>query len=71
MSAIDKLSPRERSALELFAQGNTAKEIGRQLGVSHKTIQVHATSVRAKLGVRSIAHATAMWARHEALKERA
>lgn len=47
------LSPRERETLELLLVGNSAKVIGRTLGISHETARCHIKKVYLKLGVSS------------------
>ena len=46
------LSSREREVLQLIAEGLSAKEIARDLGISTKTVEAHRTSVMRKLGAR-------------------
>jgi DNA-binding NarL/FixJ family response regulator len=46
------LSVREREVLHLIADGLSAKEIGRQLSISAKTVEAHRTSLMRKLGLR-------------------
>lgn len=38
---ISRLTDRQKACLELVAQGYTAKEIGRILGISHSTVNNH------------------------------
>lgn len=52
---LASLTPREREVLDLAAKGLHAKEIGRALGISPRTVEVHKTRVMAKLGVRNVA----------------
>jgi RNA polymerase sigma factor (sigma-70 family) len=52
---LEVLTPREREVLELAARGLHAKEIGRELGISPRTVEVHKSRVMAKLGVRNVA----------------
>jgi RNA polymerase sigma factor (sigma-70 family) len=57
-SETDKLAaltPREREVLEYVARGLHAKEIGKALGISSRTVEVHKTRIMSKLGVRNIA----------------
>jgi FixJ family two-component response regulator len=49
------LTARERDVLEHAAKGLHAKEIGRELGISARTVEVHKTRLMAKLGVRNVA----------------
>lgn len=57
-SAIEKklsrLTPREREVLDQAARGLHAKEIGKALGISARTVEVHKMRVMEKLEVRNI-----------------
>ena len=50
---IELLTPRERQVLELAAQGLTNRGIGRQLGISGRTVQGHLANIYGKLQVGS------------------
>ena len=50
---LQVLSARERQVLELIAQGRTNTEIGRQLGLSHKTIGRHRERIMGRLNLHS------------------
>ena len=52
-TSLDVLSPRERQVLELVAQGFSNMEIGRQLGLSHKTIGRHRERIMNRLNLHS------------------
>ena len=52
---IDKLSPREHEVLHFAARGLTSREIGSQLGISPRTVEVHRASVMHKTGAGSVA----------------
>jgi FixJ family two-component response regulator len=52
---LESLTPRERDVLEQAAKGLHAKEIGEQLGISPRTVEVHKSRIMDKLGVRNIA----------------
>jgi predicted ATPase/DNA-binding CsgD family transcriptional regulator len=54
-------TPREREVAALVAAGHTNREIGRTLGITEKTAEVHVRNVMGKLGVRSRAE-IATWA---------
>jgi DNA-binding NarL/FixJ family response regulator len=56
------LSARERDVLVLLAQGNPNKAIGRQLGISEKTVKSHMTRILNALDVADRTQA-ALWAR--------
>jgi DNA-binding CsgD family transcriptional regulator len=47
------LSPRERETLELLLDGESAKTIGRALGISPETVRCHIKKIYLKLGVSS------------------
>lgn len=49
------LTRREREVLDLVAQGLHAKEIGRTLAISSRTVEVHKASLMSKLGARNVA----------------
>ncbi len=46
---LDQLTPREREVLRHLARGYTYKEIARQLSISIKTVETHASAVLRKL----------------------
>jgi DNA-binding CsgD family transcriptional regulator len=48
-----RLTPRELEVLSLTAEGLTSKEIGRHLGISPRTADVHRTHLIHKLGLRN------------------
>jgi DNA-binding NarL/FixJ family response regulator len=50
---IEPLTPREIDVLHLVAQGMTNREVGQELGISHRTVQGHLASVYDKLQVNS------------------
>jgi RNA polymerase sigma factor (sigma-70 family) len=54
-AGLEALTPREREVLTLIVAGRTSKEIARELGVSHRTIDVHRARLKRKLGVDSVA----------------
>jgi DNA-binding NarL/FixJ family response regulator len=47
------LTAREREVVALAAEGRTNGEIGVQLGISHRTVEVHRANLMRKLGLRS------------------
>jgi DNA-binding CsgD family transcriptional regulator len=51
------LSPREFECLEWAAQGKSAWQIGRILGISHHTVASYLENAKEKLGVRTIVQA--------------
>jgi len=51
----EPLTRREREVLATILKGASAKEAGRQLGISHRTIEVHRAKLLEKLGARNVA----------------
>ena len=49
-----ELTPREREVAALLMQGQTSKEIGKVLAISHRTVEIH----RARLMRKYQAHST-------------
>lgn len=56
-SRLARLSPREREVVERMAQGLTNKEIGRELEISPRTVEIHRTNALSKLAARHSAEA--------------
>ena len=50
------LSFREREVLTLIAEGRSTREIGTDLGLSHKTVEVHRSHIMHKLQRHKVAH---------------
>ena len=50
---LDVLTLRERQVLKLVAEGNTNKQIGELLCISHKTVDNHRTNIMRKLDLHS------------------
>ncbi len=48
------LSPREREVMLLLVQGLHNRRIAEELGISHRTVEVHKARVLEKLGARSV-----------------
>ena len=48
---LRSLSPRERSVLELVAEGRSNKAIGERLAISHGAVQKHVSTIFDKLGL--------------------
>jgi RNA polymerase sigma factor (sigma-70 family) len=51
---IDSLTRREREVLDLVLEGMTNKEIANQLGLSHRTVELHRSRVMTKMKAQSI-----------------
>jgi DNA-binding NarL/FixJ family response regulator len=57
-SRLDQLTPRELEVLLRVAKGRTAREIGDEFGISHRTVETHRERVMTKLRIRTIAGLT-------------
>jgi FixJ family two-component response regulator len=57
---IAGLSARERQVLEGLLAGGTNKVIGRELGISPRTVELHRASVMERLGVKTLPEAVLM-----------
>lgn len=58
-TAKSALSPREQEIVQCVAHGDSDREIGRRLGISHWTVGTHLRRIYAKLGVNSRAEMVA------------
>ncbi len=54
------LTVREREIADMVVGGSLTKQIGRQLGISTKTVEVHRSNITKKLGVESVAQLVKM-----------
>jgi DNA-binding NarL/FixJ family response regulator len=61
-AAVPSLSVREREVLALVSNGLPNKQIGRQLGISERTVKVHLGNIFRRIGVGDRTSA-ALWAR--------
>ena len=50
---MERLTPRERDVLEAVLEGEGNKAIGRRLGISHRTVEIHRSRALAKLNATS------------------
>jgi FixJ family two-component response regulator len=57
---IAGMSARERQVLEGLLAGGTNKVIGRELGISPRTVELHRASVMERLGVSTLPEAVLM-----------
>ena len=63
----DSLTARERSVLQLIADGFSNKQIARRLSITERTVKFHVNSVMTKLGVENRAQAAAVAVRRRLL----
>ena len=54
-SDTELLTPRERAAIQLIAEGLSSKQIALKLNISLKTVETHRTSLMRKIGAHSVA----------------
>ena len=52
---FDRLTPREREVLGAVVSGQANKQIAAQLGVSHRTIEIHRSRIMKKVQAKSVA----------------
>ncbi len=55
IARIAQLTPREREVMELIVEGLANKQMAVRLGISEKTVEVHRSRARRKLGAESVA----------------
>lgn len=60
MEKLKSLSPRESEIINLLVEGLSSKHIAQVLNISHKTVEIHRTHIRQKLGTESIAQIISM-----------
>ncbi len=54
-SRRNRLTPREREVLDQVVTGRTSKEIARELGASHRTIEIHRRNLMEKMQAATLA----------------
>lgn len=54
-AAIRDLTDREREIVAGLVRGLTNKQIGRELGISHRTVEIHRARAMRKLGAPTLA----------------
>jgi DNA-binding NarL/FixJ family response regulator len=52
---LEKLTPRQREILVLIAEGQTTKQIARDLNISAKTVESHRAQLMERLDIREVA----------------
>ena len=57
---LPALTPREKAVLTALVAGQSNKEIARDMGISHRTVEVHRASLMTRLGARNLAEAVRM-----------
>lgn len=53
-SKFARLTPREREVVHQVLDGRLNKQIAAALGITTRTVKMHRTSIRKKLGIRSV-----------------
>ncbi len=59
-AAVAALSERERQVMALLAQGLANRDIGEELAISPRTVEVHKARIMSKLGVKNLAELVRM-----------
>lgn len=65
LERLARLTPREREVMSLVVEGRSNKEIGRILGTSHRTVDVHRARVMEKMDVGSPQELATLATRHK------
>ena len=65
ISALTRLSARQKACLLLVAEGRTSKEIGRHLALSPSTVDSHIRAATHRLGARDRIAAARLLSEHE------
>lgn len=66
--SIKRLTPREFDIFCLLAQGKSTKEVANHLCVSHKTVCNNSTTIKEKLGIKTLSELALLASRHGILK---
>lgn len=59
-SRVQRLTPREREVMHLLVRGLSSKEVGLELGISRKTVDIHRGRIMHKLEAGSVAQLVRM-----------
>jgi FixJ family two-component response regulator len=54
LTRLDNLTPRERDVMALAVTGQHNKEIARELGISHRTVEIHRARMMHKMGATTL-----------------
>ncbi|MEM9627537.1 MAG: response regulator FixJ [Pseudomonadota bacterium] len=57
---VDRLTPRERDVMEHLVAGRSNKEVGRELGISPRTVEIHRSRLMEKMAADSLAELVRM-----------
>jgi DNA-binding NarL/FixJ family response regulator len=63
------LSIREIQVIRFTANGLTAKETAKALGLEYRTIEIYVSNIRKKLAAKNIAHAIYIATQHNILND--
>lgn len=64
---LKQLTPREYEVMELIVAGKLTKSIAHQLGIHHKTVELHRAKVMQKMQVKKIAELVTLVLRHKSI----
>lgn len=59
------LTDQQARVMHLMTDGLTAKEVGKKLGISHRTVEIHVERAITALGAHNRVHAVVLWDRHQ------
>ncbi len=59
------LTPRQKQVIQMAAEGYSRRAIGRIMGITERTVQLHMATVRRKLHAKNQAHVVALAMRHK------
>lgn len=59
--AFQRLTPREVRVLECVAEGKASRDIGKELGISTKTVEAHRARINGKTRAKDVGELMRMW----------
>lgn len=60
VNQLDRLTPREKDVLKHLVAGRSNKEVGLELGISPRTVEIHRARLMEKMAAASLAHLVRM-----------
>ena len=55
------LTPRESDVVALWATGDSSKTIGKKLGISYRTVEIHKANIHRRLRTKTLAAIVTLW----------